>query len=202
MTSLQFKTFDDEYVRRLTDGDSAAGEHFASYFAAVLYLKLRMRLRSPELIEDVQQETLLRVLGILRQGEGVRRPERFGAFVNAVCNNVIRELCRLDRRYEPWDEFAEEPADTTVNLDAPLLNEDMQREIGEILKGLPEKDRAILQAIFLDEIDKLEVCRRHNVDTGYLRVLLYRAKGRFREAYDRDLPRAPGGPPDVKPSVE
>ena len=89
---MQFQNFDEEYVRRLADGDAAAGDHFASYFNDILYLKLRVRLRSPELIEDVKQETLLRVLVILRKGEGVRRPDRFGAFVNAVCDNVMREL--------------------------------------------------------------------------------------------------------------
>jgi RNA polymerase sigma-70 factor (ECF subfamily) len=198
LTSLQFKTFDDEYVRRLAAGDSAAGEHFASYFAAVLYLKLRMRLWSRELIEDVRQETLLRVLVILRQPDGVRRPERFGALVNSVCNNVIKEFCRLDRRYEPWDEFVEEPADTTVNLDAPLLNEDLRREIWKMLKGFPEKKRAILKAIYLDEMDKDEVCRLYHVDAGYLRVLLHRARIRFRKVYGRELPGASDGPLDVK----
>jgi RNA polymerase sigma-70 factor (ECF subfamily) len=194
LTSLQFKSFDDEYVRRLADGDSAVGDHFASYFAEVLYLKLRMRLWSRELIEDVRQETLLRVLVILRQGDGVRRPERFGAFVNSVCNNVTKELCRSDRRYEPWDEYVEEPADTTVNLDSPLLNEDLRREIWKMLKGFTEKKRAILKAVYLDEMDKDEVYSRFNVDAGYLRVLLHRARRRFRKAYGRDLP---DGPRDV-----
>ena len=75
-----FETFNEEYVRRLTNGDSGAGEHFASYFGNLLFMKLRVRLRSAELIEDVRQETLTRVLVVLRQGAGVDRPERFGAF--------------------------------------------------------------------------------------------------------------------------
>jgi len=183
---LQFQTFDEEYVRRLADGDSAAGDHFASYFNNVLYLKLRVRLRSPELIEDVKQETLLRVLVILRQGEGVRRPERFGAFVNAVCNNVVRELCRLDKRYEAFDEQVEEPADHTIDMDGPLMNQDLQRQINEILRELQERDRKILRAIFLEETDKAEVCRRFGVDPRYLRVLIHRAKSHFREALGND----------------
>jgi len=171
-------------VRRLADGDTAAGERFASYFGEILYLKLRVRLRSPELIEDVKQETLLRVLLILRQGSGVQCPERFGAFVNAVCNNVMRELCRLDRRYEAWDENIEEPPDTTVDLDAPLVNEDMRREVGRILRELHERDRTILRAIFLDELDKREICRRFGIEPGYLRVLVHRAKEHYREVFE------------------
>ena len=137
---MTFETFNDDYVRRLTDGDSGAGEHFASYFGSVLFLKLRVRLRSIELIEDVRQETLTRVLVILREGEGVKRPERFGAFVNGVCENVVREFCRTDSRDESWDEHnIEEPIDPNVDLDASLINSDRQREIRLIFSALPEK---------------------------------------------------------------
>jgi DNA-directed RNA polymerase specialized sigma24 family protein len=48
---------------------------------------------------------------------------------------------------------------------------------------LSEKDRRILQAIYLDETDKDEVCRLFQVDPGYLRVLLHRAKVQFRKVY-------------------
>jgi RNA polymerase sigma-70 factor (ECF subfamily) len=183
---LKFESFNEDYVRRLTDGDSEAGEHFAAYFESVLFLKLRVRLRSLELIEDVRQETLLRVLAILRKGEGVYRPERFGAFVNGVCNNVMRELRRLDQRDAPWDEDnIEEPIDSSIDLDANLVNAESKRVVEQVLAALPEKDRKILQAIFLDEIDKPEVCRMFKVDANYLRVLLYRAKAQFRDAYYR-----------------
>jgi RNA polymerase sigma-70 factor (ECF subfamily) len=196
---LIFETFNEDYVRRLTNGDSGAGEHFASYFGTLLFMKLRVRLRSAELIEDVRQETLTRVLVVLRQGAGVDRPERFGAFVNGVCNNVVRELCRLDGRDEPWDENMDEPIDPTVDLDAELVNADLKREIGRIFAALPEKDRRILQAIYLDEIDKAEVRRLFQVDAGYLRVLLHRAKVQFRKAYRGG--QANGSPP-VNPNEQ
>lgn len=181
---MKFQTFNEDYVRRLADGDAAAGEHFAAYFGSVIYLKLRVRLRSVHLIEDIRQETLARVLFKLRSGEGVKSPERFGAFVNGVCNNVIHEFQRSDERDEPWDEHsAEEPVDATIDLDAELVNADLQREINRILAGLPERDRAILKALYLDEVDKTEICRRFQVNARYLRVLLHRAKSQYRKAY-------------------
>jgi RNA polymerase sigma-70 factor (ECF subfamily) len=182
---LNFQSFNEDYVRLLTDGDSGAGEHFASYFGSLIFLKLRVHLRSVELIEDIRQETLKRVLVILRQGAGVERPERFGAFVNGVCNNVMRELSRLERRAESWDESMVEPIDSTVDLDAELVNAESKGKIEKIFALLPEKDRRVLQAIYLDEIDKAEVCRQFRVDAGYLRVMLYRAKAQFRNAYDQ-----------------
>jgi len=181
---LTFESFSEDYVRRLSDGDSDAGKHFAAYFGNVLFLKLRVRLRSMQSIEDVRQETLMRVLTTLRKGEGIKRPERFGAFVNGVCENVMKELDRSDRRAEPWDEHnMDEPIDPSVDLDAELVTADLKREVEQAFAVMPEKDRRILQAIYLDEIGKAEVCRMFQVNAGYLRVLLHRAKAQFRNAY-------------------
>jgi RNA polymerase sigma-70 factor (ECF subfamily) len=207
---LKFESFNDEYVRRLTDGDSDAGAHFAAYFGDVLFMKLQVRLRSKHLLEDVRQETFVRVLAILRQRDGVKRPERFGAFVNGVCENVMRELERLDMRAEPWDQLRmEEPIDPTGDPDAALINAESRREIEEILSQLMEKDRKILQAIFLDEMDKGEVCRMFEVEPRYLRLLLFRAKHQFREAYNRCRGNGGGncggngnGAPPVNPNGE
>ena len=180
---LTFQSFDAEYVKRLTEGDAVVEDHFVSYFTKVLVLKLRSRLRSPELIEDVRQETLLRVLQILRNKGGVEHPERFGAFVNSVSNNVLMEFCRTEKRHDPMDEHVKEPEDTTVDMDAPLINLDTRRQVQRVLDELPAKDRRLLVAVYLQERDKSEICRRQNVDPDYLRVLLHRAKGRFRKAY-------------------
>ena len=46
------------------------------------------------LVEDIRQETLLRVLGALRGGKGLKRPECLGSFALAVCQNVMREFVR------------------------------------------------------------------------------------------------------------
>jgi RNA polymerase sigma factor (sigma-70 family) len=181
---LIFESFSEDYVRRLTDGDSATGAHFAAYFSSALFLKLRVRLSTPESIEDARQETLMRVLAILRRGGGVERPERFGAFVSGVCENVIREMRRVTEHDDPWDEnTVDEPIDPTMDLDADLINAEAKGVIGRIFAILPEKDRQILQAIYLDDIPKPEVCRRFKISAAYLRVLIWRAKLQFRNAY-------------------
>jgi len=179
-TLLGFKSFDEEYVRCLTDGDRQVEEHFARYFGRLLRLKLRVRLRNSDAVDDVAQETMTRVLVILRQGEGVRWPDRLQAFVNSVCNHVILERIREDRRLTPLDDHVAEMADPSVDLDAQLVSADLRRTIAEALNGLREKDRDILKALYLDEISSADVCRRYQVGPNYLRVLAYRAKARFR----------------------
>jgi RNA polymerase sigma-70 factor (ECF subfamily) len=56
-------------------------------------------------------------------------------------------------------------------------------KVREILLDLPERDRLLLKAVFLDERDRDEVCRERGVDREYLRVLLHRAKQTFKTAY-------------------
>src|SRR5438132_13715485 len=85
-------SFNEEYVRKLAAGDPDVQRHFISHFSSLLRIKLRTRLRSPQLVEDVRQETFLRVLQAFRkQTGGLQNPERLGAFVNTTCDNVMFE---------------------------------------------------------------------------------------------------------------
>ena len=84
------------YIGRLVAEDSLTERHFTQYFGELLSLKLRGRLSSPAAIEDVRQETFVRVLTTLKQRGGLDRPETLGAFVNTVCNNVLFELYRSE----------------------------------------------------------------------------------------------------------
>lgn len=186
---MQFHSFDEDYLRRLASGDAFVEDHFATYFGKLLSLKLRARIRSPQLIEDIKQETLMRALLILRRKGGVEHPERFGAFVNSVCNNVCMEMLRADQRHDRL-ETEHDPADTTVDLDAPLVNRQRRQEVGTVLEELPAKDRDLLRMFFLEERDKTEICKRLQVSEDYLRVLLYRAKSRFRALHCKTFPGA------------
>jgi RNA polymerase sigma-70 factor (ECF subfamily) len=179
----QFHSFDQDYLRRLASGDAAVEHHFSSYFGDLLLMKLRTRIRSQQLIEDIRQETLLRVLRIVLNA-GVEHPERFGPFVCGVCNNVMMELVRGEMRHEgSASEF--EPADDRVDLEKPLVTQQRRQQVDSILEELPERDRELLRMFLLEERDKSEICKRFKVREDYLRVLLHRAKLRFRSMHSK-----------------
>jgi len=174
---VQRHTFDADYIQRLAGRDQEAERHFTSYFGDLLTAKLRSRLRSHHLIEDVKQETFLRVLRALRQQGGVSEAGALGAFVNSVCNNVLFEVYRAESKVaEPLEDRQSEEA----SAEAALVDGQEQAEVRAVLSGMPEKDRRILRWLFFEERDKDEVCRQLKVDREYLRVLLHRAKLRFR----------------------
>lgn len=178
---MKFYGFNADYLVRLREGDPFVEQHFTAYFGELIFLKLRNRLRSRELIEDVQQETLLRVIRTLRTEAGVEHPERFGAFVNSVCNNVMRELVRQEHRHDPYDggESPDVP-DERVDLDGTIVNEERKRLVRKILDELSTRDRQVLRLLFLEEKSTREVCEQLGVDGDYLRVLVHRAKLRFK----------------------
>ena len=181
---LQLQAFDEDYLEALRDGDPRTQEHFVCYFTELLQLKLRSRLRSPQAIEDVRQETFVRVLATIRKKDGLRQPERLGPFVNTVCNNVLLEYYRQSSRSDSLDDDgAPEPHDHRTNALDGVASKEMEQQVREILVGLPDHDRSLLKAVFIDERDRDEVCREFGVDRDYLRVLLHRSKNVFRTAY-------------------
>jgi RNA polymerase sigma-70 factor (ECF subfamily) len=183
-TRLQFHTFDASYIEGLCAGDLQTQEHFVGYFTELLHLKLRSRLQSPQAIEDVRQETFARVLTTLRKETGLRQPERLGAFVNTTCNNVLFEHYRSSGRSQSIDaeDQPELPATGPDVVDIVAARQ-LKAKVREILADLSPRDRALLQAVFIDERDREEVCREMGVDTEYLRVLLFRAKQNFKSEY-------------------
>lgn len=181
---MQFHTFDATYVENLCAGDFATQEHFVRYFTELLHLKLRSRLRSPHAIEDVRQETFARVFASLRKGGALRQPERLGAFVNTVCNNVLFEHYRASARSDSLDDEGQ-PELPATGMDAlgQVTAQQLKTKVREILVDMPPRDRDLLKAVFLDERDRDEVCREFGVDREYLRVLLFRAKQEFKTEY-------------------
>ncbi len=191
---MQFYAFDAGYIEGLCAGDLPTQEHFVGYFTELIHLKLRSRLRSGQAIEDVRQETFARVLATLRKENGLRQPERLGAFVNTVCNNVLFEHYRATSRSESLDEpdRPELPAAGASAHDLAAANQ-LKDKVREILAGMPPRDRGVLKAVFLDERDREEVCREFGVDGEYLRVLLFRARQNFKAEYVRRM----GGDPNA-----
>jgi RNA polymerase sigma-70 factor (ECF subfamily) len=177
---MERQDFDAQYVSRLTEGDASVEHHFTVYFGEFLLIKLRRRGWTTEEIEDIRQETFLRVLQVLRQKRGLEHPERLGAFVNSVCNNIILEFYKARARNPAFDTEGDEPIDHTIDMDGSLLAEEKQKMVRVVLGELPEADRKLLRMIFFEEADRDEVCRSMNVDRGYLRVLLHRALIRFK----------------------
>ena len=191
---MDFFAFDKAYVDSLRNGDPATEHHFFLYFEKLLNIKLRSRTISSDKIEDLKQETFIRVIAAVRKEGAVRQPERFGAFVNSICNNVLLEYYRTLGKNQQIDETHQEIPDQILDLEGMMVSKQFSEHVRTILSALPARDRDLLRAVFFEEKDKDSVCREMGVDRNYLRVLLHRAKDKFKAVYEkgRDLGVYPG----------
>jgi len=183
--AMQFQDFDSSYLDRLRSGDFSTQQHFVAYFGELIRLKVGKRLRSTAAIEDVRQETFTRVLRLVAD-QGIQQPERLGALVNSVCNNVLCEHYRSEGRTTPAaDGFVDAIPDRAIGASDAIALRQMQQQVRQILDELSEKNRCLLKALFLEERDKDDVCRDFGVDREYLRVVVHRAKQSFKSHYLR-----------------
>ena len=177
---MELFVFGEDYVRRLREGDRDTAAHFHRYFRELLLLKLRRRVRTIEAIDEVRQEVFTRCLAHLDQ---LHDPRKLGAFVNSICNRVLMEYYRAENRTESLEEQSD-IADTS-SLEAGFDSARNIERVRRVLQTLPERDAEILRAVFLEEADKEEICRRFGIERDYLRVLVHRAKEKFKAHYLR-----------------
>src|ERR1700722_15064020 len=150
-------------------------------------IRLRLKLRYKVLyhvghncadVEDLVQESLTRFLRA-QQRQSIRNTEEFGAFLNGVCRNVILEYRRKVRREPILDPDLPLP-DVGVRPEAEIL--EMRQGIDMGLAELAERDRTILRCLYLE-------CKDWGMSDAQFRVVLFRAKERFRRAYAAELKR-------------
>jgi RNA polymerase sigma-70 factor (ECF subfamily) len=150
--------------------------------------RLRLKLRYKVLyhvgrgcadVDDLVQESLARFFRA-EQRQSIRNTEEFGAFLNGVCRNVILEYRRRIRREPAIDPDVPIP-DTGVRPEAEIL--EMRDAIDSGLKELAERDRGILRALYLEGREKDDICRDWGMSDAQFRVVLFRAKERFRRVY-------------------
>ena len=189
---MEFFSFDQGYFDRLRAGDSDTETHFASYFGELIRIKLRARYLPPADIDDIRQETFVRVLSAIRKEKAVEHPERLGAYVNSVCNNVLLEHRRSSLRHPPLPEEAVEIPDRVIDLDGTLISAETKESVRQVLTELPQHDRDLIRAVLLEEGSKDQICRRLSVDRDYLRVLLHRAKKNFKSRYEAKFMKTRG----------
>lgn len=180
---MQHSSFDEEYVRKLAAGNAEVQRDFVSHFSGLLRVKLRSKLRSPQLIEDVRQETFLRVFQSLKKDHGgLQNPERLGGYVNSICNNVMYEALRAATRHSQMPEDLRDIVDVQADPSRQAVSSERKQIVARVLDGLSTKDRELLRQVYFEERDKRELCHEMNVNGDYLRVLIHRAKIRFKEA--------------------
>ncbi len=183
-TTVDFYPFNENYLDRLRANDRETTTHFFVYFNRCLQMKLRSKRLALHVIDDIVQETFVRAFNKIQANE-VHKPACLGAYVHAICRNVLCEHYRHSVRNEPIHGDGFDLPDEAIDLDHIVDVKEIKARVREVLAAMTDWEGPILQAIFLDERDKDEICAEYNVTRDYLRVLVHRALDLFEKLYTK-----------------
>ncbi|MCP4658044.1 MAG: sigma-70 family RNA polymerase sigma factor [bacterium] len=197
-------------VGRIRAGDRQAEEALVERFSRGLLLMLRRLARDPSVAEDVHQETFRVVLEKARAGR-IREPEKLSAFLRGTARNLLlaegRQGARLRTADDatalavssPWGDrggktYAPSALPIGVAGEPPQLRKLLRQEEARLVRKLLgemrfERDRQILVDFYLSERTKEEICAELGVAPGGFKKVLFRARERLRELWQREQKR-------------
>jgi RNA polymerase sigma-70 factor (ECF subfamily) len=130
-------------------------------------------------VDDIVQEALMRFMLAVR-ADKIHNQDAVGAFLNGICRNVVSEYRRRNMRDEPMPEVVPEPKAKSL-AEAELF--EMRQAIALGMEQLSDRDRRVLRAFYLEEKSKDEILQQTGMTDENFRVVLCRAKERFRAIY-------------------
>ena len=133
---------DDILVRRALHADPQSfGELCSRYYPSLVALAEAV-LADRHLAEDAAQETLAEAC---RQLARLKKPERFGPWVGAICRNVARNMLRQRRRQnEPIEDCSAPQPDGS--------QDDRKAMLDQALQQLPEHLREVILLKFYNQM--------------------------------------------------
>jgi RNA polymerase sigma-70 factor (ECF subfamily) len=180
-------------VRRVQEGDLTAFDQLYSLTRTDAARTLRHLVGNRVEVEDLLQETYLRLLTAVKSYRG---ESRFRTFFYRVCSNVALSHLRWKRR-RPEDPFAE-PPDTEAPGEDPeraAARRQAARLVELALERLKPKKRVVFVYYELCGMSPDEIAQSVGSSVNTVRSRLHHARLEFHEAMQRLLAtRGPGGP--------
>jgi RNA polymerase sigma-70 factor (ECF subfamily) len=182
-----------ELVHRIRAGDTRAEEELVARFSRGLALMLHQLSRDSSLAEDISQETFRLTVEKARRGE-IHQPEKLAGFLRSTARNLLIADRRKAARYTglgPDDEAADRlrPSGPEPQLDQ-LLRDEEARQVRTLLAELRfDRDRELLLRFYLSDESKESVCADLAVDPERFNRVLFRARQRLRELWERSAKR-------------
>jgi RNA polymerase sigma-70 factor, ECF subfamily len=177
-----------DLVRRIVSGDPAAEAELVQRFSRAVSFLLRRLARDEGMAEDLYQETFRLVIEKVRGGE-LREAERLPGFVSGMARNLFLSAVRRAGRRQKWQaepEAAETAPDPAPGQLARLLAQERAAIVRRVLAELKnDRDREILSRYYIADQDKEEICRDLELSDLHFNRVLFRARQRYRELFEK-----------------
>jgi RNA polymerase sigma-70 factor (ECF subfamily) len=135
--------------------------------------------------EDVVQEALLQ---IMQRFDEVRRHPNPTAFLLRICvNKALDHVRGRQSRHAAMDRLAMLPEEAGTTPAREMARADDRRLVLEFLRTIPDREAEAITLYALEDLDYPTVAAAMGCAQGTVRVLVRRARERFREAFPRGL---------------
>ncbi len=171
--------FNEAYLLRLRGGDEDTAKHFTAYFRRMLRIKLWAKF-GRTVPDDLTDEIMAAALEKILSGEP-RDPACLAAYVRGICSHLAKRP--VSPNQNGTEVNLEQISDDSLSAEQELISEETARTVRTVLTTLRPRDRDVLIDLFYNELDREEVCRKHSVNREQLRLILFRARGRFQKKW-------------------
>lgn len=176
---------DVELVRNARDGNRKAFDELIRRTTRLIYAKHFLDTGSPDLAEDLVQETFVRAY---RSISRLSEPGTFRSWLLTIAHSVAVDHHRRNSR-EKRAEPRRVPESTLANTPAPECapSEQLDR-VRNALLALPENYRLPLTLRYLDGKDYEAISSQLGLTNGSLRGILYRGLDLLRSTLKAEVP--------------
>jgi len=174
-----------ETVSRIIAGDARAEEEVVSRYKTGISIIIGQIVQSPDVTEDVSQDTFKIALEKIRRGD-VRDPERLSGFICGIARNLaldhVRKLKRQIKQEDAGN--AEAITDPAPNQLEILVQKERAEIVRQVINELKvQRDREILFHYFIAEEDKDQICAALGLTRLQFNNVISRALQRYKELY-------------------
>jgi RNA polymerase sigma-70 factor (ECF subfamily) len=170
---------DDLTLARARAGDEAARAELVDRYQRRLYaLVARMMVTRPELIDDLAQESFVKVLRGLPQFDP-RGPARLSSWILTIATRTCLDALRTKR---PTGQCEPETLASTSDPERETAQRQLGRRVQEAMARLPEEMRAVVILRAYHDFDYEEIATALGLELGTVKSRLGRARVALREA--------------------
>jgi RNA polymerase sigma-70 factor (ECF subfamily) len=170
---------DDLTLGRARAGDERARAALVELYQRRLYaLVARLMVTRPELIDDLAQESFVKVLRALPEFDP-RGPARLSTWILTIAARTCLDVLKAKR---PTTEGLPEALAAPSNPEREAAQRQMGRRVQEAMARLPEEMRAVVILRAYHDFDYDEIAAALGLELGTVKSRLGRARAALREA--------------------
>lgn len=156
---------DRELIQKIRSGDREAEAELIRRFQGRVEKKVRYFLNdSAEEAKDIVHATLIEMLESLRAGKfDPNKGAPLGSYVSGIASHMIQQYFRGKKKRQRFSSLAQEEGLSAVLQEIALENEELRRELRELLKNLAPKYQEVLYLKFYEAMPVKDIAQKLNL---------------------------------------